>query len=186
MMAVAALVAVSALFAPPARAQEEPKPIRLFLGAFFPSDSDTADAVGSTEFSWGLSYDLPQKKPSPATLAVYFDGVWADSSEVGDLAVRFHYLGIGPEARYYPAKKKQGGEAKANQFYLGGGFGFYYITAQIVDDGFYVENIDNDFKFGGKLLAGMDFGKSLCLEGDYTWPGTSAGQGWNLRLGFRF
>jgi hypothetical protein len=57
----------------------------------------------------------------------------------------------------------------------------YYITAQTVDDqGFYVSTLDNDFKFGGKLLAGVEFGKSLLLDGDYTWPGSSTGNGWNL------
>jgi hypothetical protein len=97
----AVLGAVGACCAPAARAQEQEKPIRLFLGAYFPTNSDTKDVIGDTEFSWGLSYDNPQKQPLPAKIAVYFDGVWANSDEVGGLEIDFHYFGIGPLARYY-------------------------------------------------------------------------------------
>ena len=183
----AVLAAVGACCAPAARAQEQPKPIRLYLGAYFPSNSDTADAIGDVQFSWGLSYDIPQKKPLPAMIAVYFDGVWASSDSIGGLDVDFHYLGIGPMARYYLGQKGQSDTPKKSRFYVGGGFGIYFITAQIVDNaGFYVSTIDNDVKFGGKLVAGMEFGKSLLVEGDYTWPGASKGNGFNLRAGFRF
>jgi hypothetical protein len=183
----AAVAAVVAFCAPAAHAQQQEKPIRLLLGAYFPNDSDTKDSIGDTEFSWGLSYDVPMKKPMPAKLAVYFDGVWASADERGGLDVDFHYLGMGPMARYYLGEKGQSGPPKSTRFYLGGGFGIYWITAQIVDNqGFYVSTLDNDIKFGGKLLAGVDLGKSFLVEGDFTWPGTSKGNGWQLRAGFRF
>jgi outer membrane protein with beta-barrel domain len=183
----AVLAAVGACCAPAARAQEQPKPIRLYLGAYFPSNSDTQDAIGDVQFSWGLSYDIPQKKPLPAVIAVYFDGVWASSDEFRGLDVDFHYLGIGPMARYYVGKKGEAETQQKSRFYVGGGFGIYWITAQVVDNaGFYVSTIDNDIKFGGKLLAGVEFGKSFLVEGDYTWPGASKGNGFNVRAGFRF
>ena len=186
-VAAAVLAAVGAFWAPAARAQEQPKPIRLYLGAFFPTNSDTKDAIGDTEFSWGLSYDIPQKKPLPAVIAVYFDGVWASGDSIGGLDVDFHYLGIGPMARYYLGKKGEADAAQKSRFYVGGGFGMYWITAQIVDNaGFYVSTLDNDIKFGGKLVGGLEFGKSFLVEGDYTWPGSSKGNGWNFRAGFRF
>jgi hypothetical protein len=188
-VALAALAVTSTIWAPAALAQDErPRPARLFLGGYFPSDGDTKDAIGSTEFSWGASFDLPKKKPSPATYAIYFDGVWADADDSFGLEVDFHYLGIGPLARYYPgAKKEASGTPQKSRFYLGGGFGLYFITAQIVDnDGFYVDTLDNDVKLGGKLFAGVELGSALILEGDYTWPGASAGEGWNARVGFRF
>jgi hypothetical protein len=184
---VAVLAAVGACCAPAARAQEQEKPFRLFLGGYFPTNSDTKDVIGDTEFSWGMSYDVPSKKPMPAKIAVYFDGVWANADSVGGLDVDFHYLGIGPMARYYLGQKGGGDAPQKSRFYLGGGFGIYWITAQIVDNaGFYVSTLDNDIKLGGKLLGGVEFGKSFLVEGDYTWPGSSKGNGWNLRAGFRF
>jgi hypothetical protein len=187
-VAVAALAAVAASCPPSARAQgQELKPIRIYLGAFFPSKSETSDRVGSAVFSWGLSYDLPQKKPSPLKLAVYFDGVWASSDEFMNKKIRFHWFAFGPQARYYLGQKGESGATKKNRFYVGGGFGLYIVSTAITDeDGFYIDNLDNDLKLGGKLLAGVEFGKSLVLEGDYTWPGTSVGNGFEARVGFRF
>jgi len=185
--AVAALAAVAASCAPAAHAQAaEPKPFRLYLGGFFPSKSETKDRVGDVVFSWGLSYDLHMNKPLPATPFVYFDGVWASADDYLNRSITFHYLGIGPGLRYYLGQKK--GEApKPNRFYVGGGIGGYFISTHITDsNGFYISTVDNDFKFGGKLLAGYEFSKALLFEGDYTWPGSSAGNGWTARLGFRF
>jgi hypothetical protein len=188
LVAVAALAAVAASCPPSARAQgDQLKPIRLYLGAFFPSKSETSDRIGSAVFSWGLSYDIPQKKPSPVKLAVYFDGVWASSDEFLNRRIRFHYFAFGPEARYYLGQKGESGTPQKSRFYVGGGFGLYIITAQITDgSGFFISTLDNDLKLGGKLLAGVEFGKSFLVEGDYTWPGSSAANGWNARVGFRF
>src|SRR5262245_45702250 len=106
-VALAALAVAVAIGAPAALAQDDkPRPGRLVIGRYFPTDSDTKDAVGSTEFSWGASFDLPKKKPSPSTIAVYFDGVWADADERLGLDVEFHYLGIGPAIRFYPGAKE--------------------------------------------------------------------------------
>src|SRR4051794_18350926 len=107
--AVAALALLGVFGSSVAQAQTEEhlKPFRLYLGAFFPSDGDTSDRIGGTQFSWGASYDFPNKKPSPGTAAIYFDGMWASddlyhSPLNGNQEIKFHYLGIGPEYRFYP------------------------------------------------------------------------------------
>jgi hypothetical protein len=187
LVAVATLATIGACCAPRAHAQEEPQLFRLYLGAYFPAKSQAADVFGSAIFSWGMTFDVPPKKPSPVVPTIYFDGVWAFTDEFRDLEVSFHYLALGPAVRYYLGEKEPGAEPKKSRFYVGGGLGAYYLSTQLVDDdGFYIETIDNDFKFGGKLMAGVDFGKSLVLEGAYVWPGASDAQGWDLRVGFRF
>jgi outer membrane protein with beta-barrel domain len=185
--ALAVMCVIGPVAAPPACAQEAPHPFRLYLGAFFPTKSETKDRVGDVVFSWGLSYDVQMKKPMPVTPFVYFDGVWASTDDYLNRSITFHYLGIGPGARYYFGQKGAGAPPQKSRFYVGGGFGIYFTSAQITDNnGFYVSTVDNDVKFGGKLLAGVEFGKSFLVEGDYTWPGASAANGWDLRVGFRF
>src|SRR5262249_46406629 len=122
-VAVVALAAVAASCPTSARAQGQEKPIRLYLGAFFPTKGETSDRVGTAVFSWGLSYDLPQKKPSPLKLAVYFDGVWASSEEFMNHHIRFHFFAFGPQARYYLGEKGQSSAPQKHRFYVGGGIG---------------------------------------------------------------
>src|SRR5207248_1472486 len=90
--ALTVLAAVTAAGATPAHAQTaEPKPFRLYLGAMFPSKSETSDRVGTAVFSWGLSYDVPLKKPMAAKPFIYFDGVWASTDDYLNRSISFHY-----------------------------------------------------------------------------------------------
>jgi len=196
-IAAVAAPLLGGLGAPVAHAQappKEPSPFRLYIGAFFPTNSDTKERVGSTQFSWGASYDLPSKKPGPGTAAIFFDGMWANGDTYNgtiytNREITFHYLGIGPEYRFYPGSSKDQMmvEPDKSRFYLGGGAGIYFLSARITDHtGYYVSDIDNEVRFGGKVFLGFDIGKSFLIEGDYTWPGITEAQGWNARFGFRF
>jgi hypothetical protein len=154
--------------------QQAAKPFAVKLGVNFPTDGDVKDAVGSTWFGFGLSYDIGKTKTAaPLVYGAYFDGTFASKS--GNEASAF---GIGPEARYY-----FGAPTQPVNFYAGAGIGAYFLHLKA--DG----SSENTTRFGGKLLAGAEFKQGFLGELSYTFPGNVHGStlnNWGIQVGYRF
>jgi len=177
----------------PARAQDQGAgegTSRFKLVFAFPTDGDTKDVVGNPVFGFGFSHDLPNSvaKGGPAVLSIYLDGVYAGRTK-NSITCDMRYLGLGPAVRFYPGRKAeaQGAPPKPSQFYLGGGFGAYFIRYLLRNEftGTTTEDTSS-VKFGGKVQAGVDVGKVGFVEVEYAMPGVGKANSINLNFGARF
>jgi opacity protein-like surface antigen len=162
------------------------KPWRIKIGAFFPTDGDVKDAIGSTFLSYGVSYDFFKTNvANPITVGAYIDGATNSKKNFG-VTDRLTYWGIGPVGRYYFTPV-----TSPVRIYGGAGVGAYFIDlkSSVSVDGVTYSASDNKDRFGGKLLAGVESGQGLFGELDYTFiskiEDTNPG-GWNLGVGYRF
>jgi hypothetical protein len=152
------------------------KPFRIKVGAFFPTDGDAKDALGSTFISYGVSYDfLKTQAANPLIISAYVDGY--NKSKSGN---RLNSIGVGPELRYYfnPVV------ATPTRFYAGAGIGAYFLNAK-ADNG----DSENKTKFGGKVFGGLEFGPGFFGEVDYTFISKVEDfnpSGIDLQVGYRF
>ncbi|MDX1932800.1 MAG: hypothetical protein SFU56_09365 [Capsulimonadales bacterium] len=162
------------------------KPWRVKLGAFFPGDGDVKDEIGSTLFSYGVSYDfLKTNLANPIIVGAYLDGATGSKKRDG-VTLRLSYVGLGPTARYYFTPV-----TSATRVYGGVGLGVYFVNSKASTrvGGATLSLSDDETKFGGKLLAGVESGQGLFGELDYTFiseinernPG-----GFNVAVGYRF
>ena len=154
------------------------KPFRVKLGAFLPSNGDVKDAVGSTLFGYGVSYDfLKTNLNNPVTIGAYIDGATGSKSHDG-IKARLSYIGVGPMARYYFTPV-----VAPIRFYGGAGLGAYFVNAKAGGDS------RNKTELGGKLLAGVESGQGIFGELDYTFISKFDDvkpSGINLAVGYRF
>lgn len=159
-----------------AHAQVTPveRPFRIKLGGLFPTDNSVSDRVGNYLFSYGVGYDFGKTTATaPTVYSFYLDGA---TRSRGDDRLTYNGIGVGLRRYFTPA-------LLPTRFYAGAGIGGYLVNSRRANDS------NNDFKFGGKLLAGAELNGGLFGEVDYTLISSVKGytpQGFNVSLGYRF
>lgn len=183
--------------APEAPAQ---KPTTLKLGAFFPSNGDLKNAVGSTFFSVGAEYAFPSKANASALVPLaYLDYAGRSKSRsVNDgqgnsvsATLTASTIGIGGGVRYYLGTPGTGSTSP----YLGAGLGVYFdhlkADANVSSGGQSGSGSSslNKTQLGFRLNAGVEFQQKYLVEINYTNAGSVEGtriDGFGLQAGVRF
>lgn len=160
------------------------KPWRVKVGGFFPTKDAVKDTLGSTWAHFGVSYDFQKTlAEKPITYFAFVDGT-NKSKDVSSPLFRTEYslgyTGIGGGARFFLTPPDQ-----TTQFYAGAGLGVYLFRGETKVNGVRMTDY-KDTKFGGKLLGGVQLNQGIFAEADYTLPGESDANGFNLAVGFRF
>lgn len=170
------------------------KPFRIQLGAYFPTDSNVKDAVGSTMFQYGLSYDFAKTQATnPVTFNAYIDGALRTGDEtIGgqNFDTEFTLTGFGVGLRSYFTPATAG-----TRLYGGAGIGAYSarVKASRTENNVTVSASESSTKFGGKLLVGGEINQGFLAELSYTFVDkvSLGGENYNpsgvgLTIGYRF
>lgn len=170
------------------------------LGAFFPSNSDLKDAVGSTFFSAGTEYAFPSKTNVSALVPLaYLDYAGRSKSRsVNDgqgnsvsATLTTSTVGLGGGVRYYLGAPGAGTTSP----YLGAGLGVYFdhikADANVSSGGQSGSGSSslNKTQLGFRLNAGVEFQQKYLVEINYTNAGSVEGtriDGFGLQAGVRF
>jgi hypothetical protein len=164
-------------------------PFRVKVGAFFPVDSDTQDALGSNFISFGLGYDFRQVYTfRPTTLGFYADGFHRTRSTSAARS-ESTVLSLGLESRF-----ALWNEPPSRDFnpYAGAGIGVYYTRFKQELSTGPVQSATRT-SVGGKFFIGTEAWGNWLAEAQFDFvPHPSVfGEdqdlnGWQLRLGYRF
>jgi hypothetical protein len=153
-LAAFAATACLALGASAAMASGSPDtPFRVQLGGYFPSNGTIRDLTANTQFDAGLSYDI-QKAGKGASAIPY--GLYVNLDSVKKHGYALSTAGVGIDARSYFSA-----DQSSVKPYVGLGIGGYNVYS---DD----HGSHNDFKFGGKISAGIETQRGVYLEAGYT------------------
>lgn len=177
-----------------------PKPLTIKLGAFFPSNGNLKDLVGSTFFSAGAEYAFLNKQ-NPASLVplVYVDYAGRGKNRSIDdgqgnsvsLDLTASTVGVGGGVRYYIGAPGTGSVTP----YVGAGVGVYFNRIKVAtavssggQSGSASDSL-NKTQVGFRLNAGIEFQKMYLLEANYTNAGSVEGtriDGFGIQAGVRF
>jgi hypothetical protein len=135
----------------PARADDSTsaKPLRIQVGAYFPTKDTIRDLTADTQFGGGIAYDFGSTQSIPY-------GLYLDFGTVKKNGYALSTVGGGVQGRYYFNPKS----SKASP-YFGLGIGGYNVYSD--DNGSH-----NDFKFGGKATLGIEAQSGIYVEAGYT------------------